>query len=210
MDNTTDGSAGKFIYNTPGGFLSALTGKLCPNETQETYLLMDNNMSFPESRPVSESVSILIRKTGFFSVFDAAEIDILSQWISGCAFPAGTFILHEGNNENCLCILIEGTVDIYKTAEPDKHLKIASIRPGETFGEMGVIDGHPFSASVIASQDSIVLMITRKDFDMLISQHGQIGIKLLKIIATTISSRLRNTTGRLADLMANKKYLRVA
>jgi CRP-like cAMP-binding protein len=95
-------------------------------------------------------------------------------------------------------------VDIYRKAEPDKHLKIASIRPGETIGEMGVVDGQPFSASVIATQDSLVLLITRTDFDRLTIQHEKIGIKLLRKIAITISSRLRNTTGRLADLLANR------
>lgn len=165
---------------------------------------MNENKPFPESKSVSTPVAVLIRKSDFFSGFDVAEIDILSQWIRACAFSAGTFILKEGNDENCLCILLEGTVDIYKNTEPDKHLKIASIRPGETIGEMGVVDGQPFSASVIASQDSVVLIITRQDFDTLTEQHEKIGIKLFKKIAATISARLRNTTGRLADLMANK------
>ena len=165
---------------------------------------MHINKPLPESKPVPVPVTELIRKTDFFSGFDLPEIDILSEWIQACAFDAGTFILKEGMDENCLCILLEGTVDIYKNTEPDKHLKIASIRPGETIGEMGVVDGQPFSASVIATQDSIILMITRQDFDKLTDQHEKIGIKLFKKIAATISSRLRNTTGRLADLMANK------
>lgn len=161
--------------------------------------------TFPGSHTVAEPVSALVRRTDFFSGFDAAEINILSAWIQALAFPAGTFILQEGDdNESCLCILLEGTVDIYRKTEPDKHLKIATIRPGETIGEMGVVDGQPFSASVIASQDSVVLMITRADFDRLIDQHEKIGIKMLRKIAVTISTRLRKTTGRLADLLANK------
>jgi len=160
---------------------------------------------FPGSTPVSEPVAALVRKTDFFSGFDSAEITILSEWIQALAFPAGTFILQEGNNEEgCLCVLLEGTVDIYRKTEPDKHLKIATIRPGETIGEMGVVDGQPFSASVIATQDSVVLMISRGDFDRLIEQHERIGVKLLRKIAVTISTRLRKTTGRLADLLANK------
>lgn len=145
-----------------------------------------------------------IAKSGFFADFDADEIKILAEWMQACSFPAGNFILHEGNGENCLCILLQGAVDIYKKAEPEKHLKIASIRPDETIGEMGVVDGQPFSASAIASQDSIVLIISRDDFDQLTELHETLGVKLLRKISITISTRLRSTTGRLADLMATK------
>lgn len=155
-------------------------------------------------KTTSEPISSLIQKTEFFSGFDIAETVVLAEWIKAQPFVAGTFILEEGHSENCLFILVEGMVDIYRKAEPDKHLKIASIRPGETIGEMGVVDGQPFSASVIATQDSLVLLITKTDFDRLTTQHEKIGIKLLRKIAITISSRLRNTTGRLADLLANR------
>lgn len=147
-------------------------------------------------------ISPLVAQAAFFSDLTGPETDVLNAWITAIRFPAGTFILQEGENANCLCVLIEGTVDIYRKAEPDKHLKIATIRPGETIGEMGVVDGQPLSASVIATQDSVVLMMTRQDFDRLVEQHHAIGIKLLRRIAVTISQRLRKTTGRLADLLA--------
>lgn len=149
-------------------------------------------------------VSSLVKQAAFFSDLTASETDILNEWVKAIHFPAGTFILEEGNNENCLCVLVEGMVDIYRKAEPDKHLKIATVRPDETIGEMGVVDGQPLSASVIATQDSVVLIISKKDFDRLTEQHQQIGSKLLRRIAITISQRLRKTTGRLADLLAAK------
>lgn len=152
-----------------------------------------------------DRVSRLISESGFFSGLTSEEIRILVDWVTARTFPTGTFILKEGEGENCLCILVEGTIDIYKKTEPDKHLKIASIKPDETIGEMGVIDGQPFSASAIASRDSIVLLIGREDFEKLTDQHEKLGIKLLRKIGVMISARLRSTTGRLADLMADKK-----
>jgi CRP-like cAMP-binding protein len=52
--------------------------------------------------------------------------------------------------------------------------------------------------------DSVVLIITKEDFDTLTGKHEKLGVKLLRKIARTISSRLRSTTGRLADLLSNK------
>ena len=165
---------------------------------------MNEHLSFSEANIASGAVTELVGKCSFFSGFNQEEIRILADWIKAYYYPTGTFILTEGNQENCLCILVEGAVDIYKKTEPDKHLKVASIKPGESIGEMGVVDGQPFSASAISSLDSVVLIITREDFDRLTDQHETLGVKLLRKISVTISSRLRNTTGRLADMMANK------
>ena len=149
------------------------------------------------------NVSDLISKSTFFNGFESSEVKILANWFIAYSLTTGTFILKEGNEENCLCIIIEGDIDIYKETEPNKHLKVAVVTANETIGEMGVIDGEPFSASAIASSDSIILTITREDFERLIAQDEKLGVKLLRKIAAIISFRLRRTTGRLADLLAN-------
>ena len=70
---------------------------------------------------------------------------------------------------------------------------------------MGIIDGEPFSASAIASKDSIVLLITREDFEDIVKQHNDIGNKLLWILSKILTARLRQTTERLASLLTGKK-----
>ncbi|NNE38664.1 MAG: Crp/Fnr family transcriptional regulator [Gammaproteobacteria bacterium] len=162
----------------------------------------DSYIEVGEALPVEQIIE-LMNSSGFFSGYSEDEINILSDWVSAYAIPAGEFIVKEGKGDNCLCIMVQGAVDIYKETDPDKHLKIASIVPHEPIGEMGVIDGEPFSASVITSTDSTVLIMTKSDFDTLTEKHETIGIKLLRKIAGIISSRLRSTTGRLADLLSN-------
>lgn len=167
---------------------------------------MNNNDSYIHTGTSlqADAVVDLINRSGFFGGFNQDDIKILTGWIKAYSVPAGSFILREGKADNCLCVLVDGAVDIYKETEPDKHLKIASVRPHESIGEMGVVDGEPFSASVIASKDSLVLIMTKEDFDALVSHHEGLGVRLLRKISTIISSRLRRTTGRLADLLANK------
>lgn len=151
-----------------------------------------------------EEVMALMNTSEFFSGYDDGDIQLLSEWVNAYSIPAGEFILKEGKGENCLCILVEGAVDIYKETDPDKHLKIASVVPHEPIGEMGVVDGEPFSASVITSTESTVLIMTKKDFDNLTEKNEKLGVRMLRKIAHIISARLRSTTGRLADLLSNK------
>jgi CRP-like cAMP-binding protein len=150
-----------------------------------------------------ETVSGLIAHTSFFSDLEHAEIEILMQWSKAYSAPTGTFILKEGDENTCLCIIMEGEINIFKESTNNEHMKIADIKVGETIGEMGIVDGQPFSASAIASKDSVILLITRTDFKNLVRRHGNLGNKLLWKIAKIISLRLRQTTVRLADLLTN-------
>jgi CRP/FNR family transcriptional regulator, cyclic AMP receptor protein len=167
------------------------------NINNDSYL--DAGTQYP-----TETVVDLIARSGFFYGFAPNEINLLAEWVKAYSVPAGAFILREREGDNCLCILVEGSVNIYKKSEPDKHVKIATVRPHESIGEMGVVDGKPFSASVIASTDSTILIITKDEFDTLIIGNEKLGVKLLRNIASIISSRLRKTTGRLADLLSNE------
>ena len=151
-----------------------------------------------------EKLCELIEKSQFFSDLERDETEMLAYWMKAYTAPAGTLILKEGEKDSsCLCIIVEGTVNIFKLSEPnDDHIKIAEIEAGFSIGEMSVIDGKPLSASAISLTDATILIMTRADFLNLLKKNSNLGIKILYRVAKLISERLRTTTGRLADLMA--------
>lgn len=146
----------------------------------------------------------LIEKTGFFSDLDSDEIEMLAYWMKAYTAPPGTLILKEGQEGNeCLCIIVEGKVNIFKQSSPnDDHIKIAEIESGDSIGEMSVIDGKPLSASAISLNETTILIMMRDDFENLLKKNSNLGVKILYRVAKIISGRLRTTTGRLADLLA--------
>jgi len=160
--------------------------------------LLDNGDSF------RKSAYRFIKESTFFSDFGDDEIDILARWTRAYSADTGCVVLNEGDKSSCLCIIIKGEINIFKQL-PDEHLKIAEVVAGESIGEMGIIDGEPFSASAIASQDSIVLLITKEDFEDIVKQHLELGNKLLWKLAKILTARLRHTTKRLAELLTGKK-----
>jgi CRP-like cAMP-binding protein len=148
----------------------------------------------------------LINKSPFFADLDQDEMQMLAYWLKAYTAPSGTLILKEGQEDNaCLCVIVEGTVNIFKQSSPnDDHVKIAEIESGASIGEMSVIDGLPLSASAISLTDATILIMTRDDFQKLLKKNCNLGIKILYRLARLISERLRTTTGRLADLLAAK------
>jgi CRP/FNR family transcriptional regulator, cyclic AMP receptor protein len=146
-----------------------------------------------------------LKESDFFSDFNEDELKILSRWFKAYSADVGNVVLHEGDKSNCLCIIISGHINIFKAIPNDEELKIAEVIAGESIGEMGIIDGEPFSASAIASEDSTVLLITREDFEDISNKHLELGNKLLWKLSSIITTRLRDTTKRLAILLAGKK-----
>lgn len=147
----------------------------------------------------------LLKDSDFFSDFNEEELGVLAQWSKAYSADTGCVVLNEGDKSNCLCIIIKGHVDIFKAIPNDEELKIAEISSGESIGEMGIIDGEPFSASAIASENSTVLLITRDDFEEIMKQRLELGNKLLWKLSRLITARLRHTTKRLAEMLTGKK-----
>ena len=128
-----------------------------------------------------------------------SDVMAMSNWFKVYKVAKGSEIITEGEKEPSLCILSEGKLDVLKETSEYKRKKIATILPGRSFGEMGLIDGQPHSASIIASEESIILLITMANFNQLVLDHPPLGNKLLHAIANMMSLRLRQTTGQLAD-----------
>lgn len=163
---------------------------------QETALLA-------ESEEAPGKLYDLIAQSGFFADLDRDEVAMLAVWIKAYSAPTGTMLLEEGNENASLCIIVEGKVNIFKRTADNRHIKIAEIRSGDSIGEMGVIDGEPLSASAVTSVDSVVLIMTPEDFNNLMEKNSNLGVKILLHLSQIISLRLRHTTRRLADLLAN-------
>lgn len=170
-----------------------------------TALALQQELSLlAESDGVHGTIHDLIEQSGFFSDLDRDEIAMLAVWIRAYSAPTGTMLLKEGDENASLCIIVEGTVNIFKETTDNEHVKIAQIDSGASIGEMGVIDGQPLSASAVTSQDSVVLVMTPEDFNNLMEKNSNLGVKILLQLSRIISLRLRHTTRRLADLLVAK------
>lgn len=165
---------------------------------QELILLADIDT-------IHGTVYELIKESGFFADLDRDEIAMLAVWIRAYSAPTGTMLLKEGGEDASLCIIVSGKVNIFKETSHNEHVKIAESGKGASIGEMGVIDGQPLSASVVTSEDAVVLVMTPQDFRNLTEKNSNLGVKILLHLSRIISLRLRHTTRRLADLLASTK-----
>lgn len=103
-------------------------------------------------------------------------------------FKKGKLIFNQGSASDCAFIIGSGSVEIVKDTEEGKKV-IGVLKENEIFGEMGLIDGQPRSASARALEDSVMYIITRDNFDILVDKNPKALLPILKVL----TSRLRET-----------------
>ena len=113
----------------------------------------------------------------------------------------GSEVFAEGAKEAYMSIVIKGIVKVIKEDSLNRKSAIAEVGPGKTLGEMSLIDGWPRSASAVAIEDSTMLVLTRDNFEHLLSDQPQLGSQILMKLAGLLSQRLRMTNWVLVECL---------
>ena len=129
--------------------------------------------------------------------FTDAEIEAISEHLQVRTHPKGDTVFLQGDPGDFLCFLVSGSVGIAKDVTDTRDHIVVTIKPGTHFGELSFADGKPRSASAIANEDSVLLILTREGFDALAAEHPHLGIKVLQHMLHLVSTRLRLTTREL-------------
>jgi len=160
---------------------------------------MKGSVRMDLGKSVAERAEML-EKTPLSKEFSWRELEELSKYMNVQKFPKDIVIFEEGDKKEFLCVIFQGKVNILKGVGNEKKL-ITSIGAGKIFGEMSLIDGSPRSATAIACEDTVLIVLTQREFNKILDEKPRMGAKILQKIATIMSYRLRETTGVLADYL---------
>jgi CRP-like cAMP-binding protein len=156
----------------------------------------------PRDRRLLNQIAERLAESPLFSDLQWAEVATITSFMAGFRAPAGAVVFAEGDQAHALCFLIDGAVEINKLDQDGVYKRVAKIIPGRSFGEMSVIDGEPRSATCVAVAGSTIALLSREDFDLLLTKYPALGAKLIIRIARTLSQRLRMASGQLVDYLA--------
>ena len=119
-----------------------------------------------------------------FSHLPADERDSLLEAGDVQRLEAGEIVFHRGDPASHVFCVLTGSVEI-ETAGAGVVLN--RLGPGEMFGEIGVIEGRPRTATVRAAQACALLAIDQSDFLGLLVSHPGIGFRLVATLARRLS-----------------------
>ncbi len=144
----------------------------------------------------------LLDATRWANEFTWAEIESVAAHLQLRQCAGGDVVCREGDADPALFIIAKGSVSILKRDAEDREKLLAKLGPGQTLGEMALLDGQPRSATAVAAEDLALLVFTRAELDRLVEAKPRLGVKLLWKLARFLSQRLRQTSGALAEHLA--------
>ena len=109
-------------------------------------------------------------------------------------FAAGETIFEQGDPSDRTYRIVAGSVDIVVLGNDGAERRIASLGPEDVFGEMGIIDPAPRSATAIAREPTVCRVYTADEVIELISSDPQQAMDIVK----SLILRLRNSNRKLA------------
>jgi CRP-like cAMP-binding protein len=103
-------------------------------------------------------------------------------------FDSGEVVFEEGSSSNCAYLVEEGKFEVSRMCE-GKKMVLGILKEKDIFGEMGVIDHLPRSATITALEKSKVSLITQESFHSIEISNPHALMPLLRVL----SARIRDT-----------------
>ncbi|MCP4149577.1 MAG: cyclic nucleotide-binding domain-containing protein [bacterium] len=135
------------------------------------------------------SIKRLLKQISLFKELDEVNLNELQKLLKEKTYGPKELIFKENDPPDAIYIIVKGTVRIYRSSDYGKEINLAYLSGGDFFGELGLIESTPRSASVITDGECKMFVMQNTDFQNLLKENAKISFNTLKVL----SSRMRDT-----------------
>jgi CRP-like cAMP-binding protein len=146
-------------------------------------------------------ITTAIGEASIFAGFAEEEVAYLASLMHCHRAGPGAVLIREGEQGGYMLFLIDGEVEVRKHDSHGRLKLIVRLGAGEIVGEMSLIDGKHFSASVVTLTPVTVAVLTRSALEYLVRTRPEVGSKLIMQFALVMSGRLRRTLDVVTEYM---------
>lgn len=127
----------------------------------------------------------LLAQTRLFAGVDRADLARIADRISEVDIPTNRVIARQGEIGTGFFIIASGAVDVIRDGRT-----LATLGPGDFFGELSVLDGKPRNAQVVSTESTTCLALATWDFEAIVRDQPSVALAVLRELA----GRLRELT----------------
>ncbi len=137
-------------------------------------------------RPMENIHLELLRNFPLFSPLTDGELLQNRERITIKEFVRNEVILREEDTNAFMYIILTGRVKVAQVTEDGKEVILALHRSDDFFGEISLIDGKTAPATVVATEHSLIALISKDNFRFLLVNHPKVLEKLLEILCARL------------------------
>jgi CRP/FNR family cyclic AMP-dependent transcriptional regulator len=147
-----------------------------------------------------------LKQGDVFYQFTQTQLELVANLCLEKNYAAGEVIFEENHNSKELYIIAQGEIDILidpgivGSKKKNEKVVIATLRRGQSFGEVALVDEGLRSATAkVRDKDARLLVIPREKLIMLCETYPQLGYRLMSNLAADLAMKLRNTDLRIRE-----------
>ena len=125
-------------------------------------------------RSKNASSAEVLGRIPLFSSCTDKQLAKVAHLFDEVTVPSGEVLVHQGAVEFDFYVIISGSTDVTIDG-----LRVASLRSGDYFGELAPLDKHPRSATVTATSETHLLVLTPRGFATAVKSVPGLASKLL-------------------------------
>ena len=148
----------------------------------------------------------MLETVSLFSGLSAEALAEIEQHSSVKSFRKNAIIISQDDESYSLYVILSGRVKVFVSGEDGREAVLNYQGAGDYFGDLALIDKQPRVASVMATEASKFMIISREDFLTCLSRNPEIAINLIK----PMTSRMRMLAKNVSSLALMDVYGRVA
>jgi len=141
------------------------------------------------------SVQTILERNRLFRGLSAAAIQQISALAIRRPYEQDAIVFSQGDPGDSLYGVVTGRVRISASTREGKEMFLNIMEPGDTFGEIALLDGNPRTATATATAACELMIIPRGQFLALLQREPTVAIHLLQLLC----QRIRWTSGQAED-----------
>lgn len=170
---------------------------------------MDSFVTETRTWTAEDAASLLISQNALTELTLEESLEVV-HLLAPIHVAAETILIEEGvSSTGYMALVLEGEAVVLNAIEgSDENVVLSTLGPGAVFGELGVLDGKPRSATITAVTDMDIAVLDRVGLARLIDSLPGVACSLLSAIIVRVGDRLRATNARVQELVVENQKLK--
>jgi CRP-like cAMP-binding protein len=137
----------------------------------------------------------------YFRFLREEDIPLLARYLDCRKLKPEETLWLEGGECGFMVFIISGNLEIKKNTEfAGRQMIVGIYGRGSIAGELCLLDSSPRVVTAVACDEVELLILNRQNFDRFLIEHPESGVRLLKGMLMTVSTRLKKSFDRLAAI----------
>ena len=177
-------------------------------ETEYYDGIWDSIVGRTDRKQVERDIIDVLKQIQIFDGLSNRELRNFARISYQRTYAENETIDIEGQDSAGMYVILDGAVKVTRKVEDDSIITLKTLEDGTFFGDVGLLDSAPRTATVTAIRTSTIIGVFRPELLNLMESDPKLASKVIFVLAKVLASRLRFTNQELQKAQFENDRLR--